>query len=145
MAYMMRRLLWTLPIMLGVLTLVFFLIHMIPGDPVELMLGEYALPADRELMRDQLGLNRPIALQYAEYLSKTLTGDLGQSLPNRRAVTAMILERLPATLLLRELAELEAGLLVMGAHKKPILKEFFLGSVTKSILNDSTVPLFLYH
>ncbi|MCZ6645836.1 MAG: ABC transporter permease [SAR324 cluster bacterium] len=98
MAYMMRRLLWTLPIMLGVLTLVFFLIHMIPGDPVELMLGEYALPADRELMREQLGLNRPIPLQYAEYLKNTLSGDLGQSLPNRRPVTAMILERLPATL-----------------------------------------------
>ncbi len=98
MAYMMRRLLWTLPIMLGVLTLVFFLIHMIPGDPVELMLGEYALPADRELMREQLGLNRPVALQYAEYLRKTLSGDMGQSLPNRRPVTAMILERLPATL-----------------------------------------------
>ncbi|MCZ6626820.1 MAG: ABC transporter permease [SAR324 cluster bacterium] len=84
--------------MLGVLTLVFFLIHMIPGDPVELMLGEYALPADRELMREQLGLNRPIPLQYAEYLKNTLSGDLGQSLPNRRPVTAMILERLPATL-----------------------------------------------
>lgn len=50
----------------------------------------------------------------------------------------------PAQLLLREVANLDAGLLVIGTHKKPVLKEFFLGSVTKTILNESTVPLFLY-
>ena len=51
----------------------------------------------------------------------------------------------PAQLLLREVADLDAGLLVIGTHKKPLLKEVFLGSVTKTILNESTVPLFLYH
>ncbi len=98
MAHAMRRLLWTLPIMLGVMTLVFFLIHLIPGDPVDLMLGEYALPGDREQLRERLGLNRPVAVQYLEYMASTLTGDLGDSLQNRRPVADLIWERFPATL-----------------------------------------------
>ena len=97
MAFLLRRLLWTLPIMLGVLTLVFFLIHLIPGDPVELMLGEQALPTDRQQLREQLGLDRPIAAQYAHYLGRTLSGNMGRSLHSRRPVTELILERLPAT------------------------------------------------
>ncbi len=97
MKYLMERLLWTLPILLGVMTLVFFLIHLIPGDPVELMLGEYALPADREQLREELGLNRPVAEQYLTFLGNTLTGDLGASLQERRPVAALIWERLPAT------------------------------------------------
>lgn len=109
MAYLTRRLLWTAPIMLGVLTLVFFLIHLIPGDPVELMLGEQALPADREQLRDQLGLNKPLATQYINYLGQTLSGDMGTSLHARRPVTAMILERLPATV------ELMLGAMLVAA------------------------------
>jgi peptide/nickel transport system permease protein len=97
LAFLLRRLLWTLPIMLGVLTLVFFLIHLIPGDPVELMLGEQALPTDRQQLREQLGLDRPIAAQYAYYLGRTLSGNMGRSLHSRRPVTELILERLPAT------------------------------------------------
>lgn len=109
MAYLTRRLLWTAPIMLGVLTLVFFLIHLIPGDPVELMLGEQALPADREQLRGQLGLNKPLATQYINYLGQTLSGDMGTSLHARRPVTAMILERLPATV------ELMLGAMLVAA------------------------------
>ena len=98
MEFLLRRLLWTLPVLLGVLTLVFFLLHLVPGDPVDVMLGESALPADREQMRAQLGLDRPIAVQYAVYLRNTLSGDLGTSFTSRRAVAAEIVERLPATL-----------------------------------------------
>lgn len=97
MAFLLRRVLWTLPIMLGVLTLVFFLIHLIPGDPVDLMLGEQALAIDRQHLREQLGLDRPIAAQYFRYLGSTLSGDMGRSLHSRRPVTELILERLPAT------------------------------------------------
>ncbi len=98
MEFLLRRLLWTLPVLLGVLTLVFFLLHLVPGDPVDVMLGESALPADREQMRAQLGLDRPIAVQYVVYLRNTLSGDLGTSFTSRRAVVAEIAERLPATL-----------------------------------------------
>ncbi len=98
MTFLFQRLLWTLPVLLGVLTLVFFLLHLVPGDPVDVMLGESALPADREQMRAQLGLDRPIAVQYVVYLRNALSGDLGTSFTSRRAVMAEIAERLPATL-----------------------------------------------
>lgn len=97
MQFFLTRLLWTLPILLGVLTLVFFLIHLIPGDPVALMLGEQALPADVRLMRERLGLNAPLGVQYVQYLADTLSGDLGISLRSERPVAALIAERLPAT------------------------------------------------
>ncbi len=98
MEYLFRRLLWTLPVLLGVLTLVFFLLHLVPGDPVDVMLGENALPADRALMRAELGLDRPLATQYVDFLRRTLSGDLGTSFGSRRPVTHEIAERLPATM-----------------------------------------------
>jgi len=97
MRYVVERLLWTGPILLGVLTLVFFLIHLIPGDPVDLMLGEQALPADRTALREALGLERPVGVQYVLYLGRTVTGDLGQSFQTRQPVAGLIAERLPAT------------------------------------------------
>ena len=98
MEYLLRRLLWTLPVLLGVLTLVFFLLHLVPGDPVDVTLGENALPADRALMRAELGLDRPLATQYVDFLRRTLSGDLGTSFGSRRPVTHEIAERLPATM-----------------------------------------------
>lgn len=97
MAFFARRAFLTVPIMWGVLTLVFFLIHLIPGDPVDLMLGENARPADRTLLRGQLGLDRPVTQQYFAFLGATLRGDLGQSIHYRRPVASMIAERVPAT------------------------------------------------
>ena len=98
MKYLFQRLIWTLPILLGVLTLVFLLIHLIPGDPVDVMLGEQALAADREQMRAALGLDRPLLAQYASYLGNTLQGNLGDSFRHRRPVAAMIAERFPASI-----------------------------------------------
>ena len=97
MTFFFQRVLWTLPILFGVLTLVFFLIHMIPGDPVDMMLGEQALAVYRAELRAALGLDRPIAHQYVSYLGRTLSGDLGTSLHRRTPVGALIAERLPAT------------------------------------------------
>ncbi len=97
MAYFVRRMLWTVPILWGVLTLVFFLLHLVPGDPVDLMLGENAVLADRIAMRAQLGLDRPLGEQYARYLGHALVADLGRSLHSQDAVTLLIRERLPAT------------------------------------------------
>lgn len=96
--YLARRLLLLIPVVFGVATAVFMIIHLIPGDPVEIMLGEQASPADRESLRKTLGLDRPIAEQYFRYLSGLMTGRLGDSLHHRRGVTALVLERLPATL-----------------------------------------------
>jgi peptide/nickel transport system permease protein len=95
---LVRRLLWTIPVVLGVLTLVFFLIHFIPGDPIDLMLGEQAAPADRAALRSALHLDDPIPAQYGRFLMGIGRGDLGRSLRTGRPVTEMILGRYPATL-----------------------------------------------
>lgn len=97
-AYIARRFLWVVPVVLGVSTLVFFFIHLIPGDPVELMLGESAEPADKEALREELGLNKPILQQYFHFLGKLFQGDLGRSLHTQKPVLQSILLRFPATL-----------------------------------------------
>ncbi|MGB5833395.1 MAG: ABC transporter permease, partial [Thiohalocapsa sp.] len=97
-----------LVVMLGVSTLVFLLIHLIPGDPVEAMLGESARPADRAAMRHALGLDLPIAEQYLRYLRDIVELDLGRSFQDQRPVVDVIGERLPATLQLTGAALLVA-------------------------------------
>lgn len=94
----MSRLFSALGAMIGVASLVFFLIHLVPGDPVDVMLGESARPADREALRASLGLDQPIATQLTNYFTGLVQFDLGQSLHSRRAVSEMLAERIPATL-----------------------------------------------
>jgi len=91
------RILQAIPTLLGVATLVFFLLHLVPGDPVDALLGETAMPADREALRQALHLDQPILIQYGHYLSGLTTGDWGTSLVDHRPVLARILERVPAT------------------------------------------------
>jgi peptide/nickel transport system permease protein len=92
-----RRLL-TLPItLLGVVTLVFFFVHAVPGDPIDAMLGESAIAADREALRRALGLDRPVVERYGSYLAGLARGDLGRSVHGGVPVAARIVERLPAT------------------------------------------------
>jgi peptide/nickel transport system permease protein len=93
----LRRLLFMLPVVWGVSTFVFLIIHFIPGDPIDLMLGETATQVDRETLRRQLGLDQPLWQQYTTFLQRLVQGDLGQSLHSKRAVRTLIAERLPAT------------------------------------------------
>lgn len=96
--YIVSRLLSAMLVILGVSCLVFFLIHLVPGDPVEIMLGESARPADREALRHALGLHLPVWQQLGHYLSDLVQLDLGKSLHSQRAITELLTERLPATL-----------------------------------------------
>jgi ABC-type dipeptide/oligopeptide/nickel transport system permease component len=96
--FVLRRLLLTLPVLFGVATLVFSLIHLVPGDPVQAMLGESASPVDVADMRARLGLDRPLLVQYASFMAGALHGDLGRSLRTNEPVTSAIAERMPATL-----------------------------------------------
>lgn len=98
--YVIRRFLLAGPLLLGVATLVFSLIHLIPGDPVEVMLGTGAGAADIEGLRRQLGLDRPLLDQYAAFLRGLLKADLGISLRYRDPVASLLAERYPATLAL---------------------------------------------
>jgi len=95
--FLLRRLLLTIPVLLGVATLVFSLIHLVPGDPVQAMLGDSASPQDIADLRGRLGLDRPLLVQYGSFLKGAVRGDLGSSLRTNQTVTAAILERMPAT------------------------------------------------
>jgi ABC-type dipeptide/oligopeptide/nickel transport system permease component len=95
--FVARRVALTIPVLLGVATLVFSLIHVIPGDPAQAMLGEAAPEEDVAALRRQLGLDRPLLEQYAEFLGGLGRGDLGTSLRTGTSVTGQIAERLPAT------------------------------------------------
>jgi ABC-type dipeptide/oligopeptide/nickel transport system permease component len=97
LTYLVRRLLLLFLVLFGVVTLVFFLIHLIPGDPVDIMLGDNALTADKDVLREAMGLDQPLGTQYLGYLGGLLTGDLGQSVHSHRPVLSEILERFPAT------------------------------------------------
>lgn len=95
--FLLRRGLSTIPVVLGVCTLTFLLIHFVPGDPVDIMLGETASIADKEVLRERLGLNKPLPLQYKDFLIGLTQFDLGRSLHSGNAVSSAITERIPAT------------------------------------------------
>jgi len=92
--YLIRRLLLTLPVLLGVATLVFLLIHLVPGDPARSMLGDAASQEEIDRLRDALGLNEPLLVQYKSFLTGLVRGDLGSSLRNGAPVTQEIRDRL---------------------------------------------------
>ena len=96
--YLFHRVLLLLPTLLGAVTLVFFLVHLIPGDPVDVMLGETAGIIDKEELRRALGLDQPVLQQYGQFLIKLARGDLGRSLYEQASVAELIRARLPATI-----------------------------------------------
>jgi peptide/nickel transport system permease protein len=97
-ALILRKSLIAIVVLFGVSTLTFSLSHFVPGDPVEVMLGESASVADRDALRQQLGLDRPIAEQWLTYMRNLLRFDLGVSLHSREPISAMLAERFPWTL-----------------------------------------------
>jgi len=96
--YISLRLLFALPALWLILTMVFLLAHIVPGDPVAQMLGEGARAEDLDQLRHALGLDQPLPLQYARYLGGVLRGDLGESFRFQQPVAGVILSRYPATL-----------------------------------------------
>ena len=95
--YIARRLLSLIPVLIGVSIVVFSLIRMIPGDPVTVMLGERARPQDIERVREEMGFNRPIYIQYMEWMGNVMQGDLGTSIINRTPVMGELKYRFAAT------------------------------------------------
>jgi peptide/nickel transport system permease protein len=98
MRQLRHRLAALLPVALGVATLTFALIHLVPGDPVSAMLGDYAAPSDVAGMRHDLKLDLPLWKQYCDFLVGLARGDLGQSISQHEPVARLICERYPATL-----------------------------------------------
>ncbi len=106
--YLVRRLLLTIPVLFGVATLVFTLIHLVPGDPAQSMLGEGASQEEIAKLRASLGLDEPLLAQYRSFLAGVVRGDLGSSFRYNTPVTTQILDRLPNTALLAVAAMLVA-------------------------------------
>lgn len=109
--YFLQRLLLLLPTLIGALSLVFVLIHLIPGDPIEVMLGETATAADKEELRRSLGFDQPLSAQYRSFLVKLAAGNLGRSLYEQANVSEIVAARLPATLELAITAMIMATLI----------------------------------
>ena len=101
---MFKRLLNTAIVIFGVLLLTFLLIHLVPGDPVEVMLGESASMADREALRTELGLDQPLLQQFGSYLSKLGHGDFGHSIHTKTPIVDLVKTRYPATVKLASLS-----------------------------------------
>jgi ABC-type dipeptide/oligopeptide/nickel transport system permease component len=108
---MIRRLTTLLPVVAGVLCLTFALLHMVPGDPVDVMLGESASAADRLLLKAQLGLDQPLHVQFGQYVLNLFQGDFGVSIHTQTPITQLLAQAYPATLLLAVTA-LSIGLLI---------------------------------
>lgn len=97
--YLTRRLLTSLLVLLGVSALTFSMLHLTPGDPVTALMGRQAVSAERaEALREQLGLNDPLLVQYLRYIGSALRGDLGTSIRTNRPVWEMIAEQMPSTI-----------------------------------------------
>ncbi|MBS1986149.1 MAG: ABC transporter permease [Bdellovibrionales bacterium] len=109
--FLVKRLLAALPVIVGVVTLVFLLVHFIPGDPVSLMLGEFAPESDRVRLRSALGLDLPLWRQYIDFWRHFLDGSWGHSLLRNATVSSLVWQRMPATLLLA-LASLGVALVI---------------------------------
>jgi ABC-type dipeptide/oligopeptide/nickel transport system permease component len=143
--FVFRRIFFTIPVILGVVTLVFSLIHLVPGDPVQIMLGEGAQASDVEQLRHRLGLDRPVFSQYRTYLWNLIRGDLGVSFRFGEPVRRIVAQRYPATL---QLALLSLTTAVMIAVPAGILAATRPGrwldrSVTSATLLGISLPNFV--
>lgn len=96
--FIVRRLIQTIPVVIGVTMLVFSLMHLIPGDPAQIIAGEVAPEAQVEAIRERLGLNDPLHVQYGRYMSNLMQGDLGQSVRSSRSVVDEIKPRIGITM-----------------------------------------------
>ena len=96
--FLIKKIVSFATVIFGVLLLTFLLIHVVPGDPVEVMLGESASVADRDALRADLGLNQPLISQFGGYIGKLAHGDFGQSIHSKTPIIDMLKTRYPATL-----------------------------------------------
>ena len=143
-SYITRRLLMLVPTLLGITALVFLMIHLVPGDPAQVMLGERASPERLEVLRRQLGLDRPLYQQFGRYLTGLLQGDLGRSIKTHAHVADELIARFPATLELTVVSMLLACAIgmtagVVSASRKGSLLDYL--GMTASLIGVS-MPIF---
>ena len=148
--YVIRKLLLLIPTLLAVTVIAFLIVHLIPGDPVQLMVGFEATPADIQRVRAEWGLDQPLPVQYFVFLNNLLHGNLGISITTRRPVLEEILFRFPNSLLLASVAMLISALIgvpvgIVSAQKPYSLMDHsgMLGSIFAVSMPVMSVGLFL--
>jgi len=142
--YVIKRLLSTIPVLLGISLLLFFMLRALPGDPAEVLAGQMATPEDIELIRHQLGLDRPVYIQYALFLGRLAKFDLGRSARTQNPVIQEVWARLPNTVLLAVVAIALACLFgipagIISAVRPYTFLDYF---VTSSALFGMSMPVF---
>lgn len=128
--FIIRRLIQTIPVVIGVTFVVFFIMQLVPGDPAVLLAGEGASKETIEGIREQLGLSRPLYVQYFDYLVNIFHGDFGMSLKNNKPILDEILVRLPITMELAFFSILITIVLGMGAGIISAVKPYSLTDVS---------------
>lgn len=141
MRFLLKRLLLLIPTIWGVVTVVFLLIHLVPGDPVEIMLGENAMAADKAKLRHELGLDKPLGEQYVDYLENLCKLDLGESIFYHEPVAKVIGERYPATLSLAIIAMIVAVFLSIPPGIYAAVKKYSFWDNTTLVLSLIGVSL----
>ncbi len=144
-AYIIRKLLYSVLVLYGVLTITFFINYVLPGDPARLLLGQRADIASVEALRKQLGLDRPLYEQYVNYLWRVLHGDLGRSFATNRDVVETIAERIPATALLAVSAITLASILgiLLGIFSALRANTWFDTTIMTTALLGISLPSFV--
>lgn len=143
--FLLKRFLSSLPVLVGVATLVFFLIHFIPGDPIDIMLGDSAQEVDKALMRSRLGLDKPLSGQYLDFWKNLANGTWGHSITYEESVLSLILRHFPASIWL-SFSSLLVGLClslplgVLSAHKVGSWVDRF---ATSFALIGMSLPIFV--
>ncbi|MCH6264119.1 MULTISPECIES: nickel ABC transporter permease [Neobacillus] len=132
--FILRRLMQTIPVVIGVTFVVFIIMQLVPGDPAVLLAGEGASKDTIEAIREQLGLNRPLYVQYFDYLMNVFRGDFGVSLKNSQPVLEEILVRLPITMELALFSIIITIVLGMAAGIISAVKPYSLTDTTVMIV-----------
>ncbi|HEU4847239.1 MAG TPA: ABC transporter permease, partial [Rubrobacteraceae bacterium] len=142
--YVGRRILQIIPVLLGVSIVVFFMVRAIPGDPAQLLLGQQATQAQVEQVRENMGLDKPVIVQYGIFLADAVRGDFGDSIVTGRPVTTELLARLPATLELTAFAMLVAILVGVPVGVISAVKQYSLLDKFTSVLalTGISMPIF---
>jgi peptide/nickel transport system permease protein len=144
--YIIRRLVLLVPTVLGVSILVFLMMHFIPGDPVSLLLGDYYTEATAKAIRAQYGLDKPLYIQYALWLSRLFVGDWGQSIIANRPIFDDLVQRIPVTLELIVLSMSFALLIAIPAGVTAALKPYSwrdYSAMTTALIGVSVPEFFM--
>ncbi|MGH7411978.1 MAG: ABC transporter permease, partial [Candidatus Methylomirabilis sp.] len=139
--YVIKRMLQAIPLLLGIATITFFIVHLAPGDPMDVYLEErYRREVDPqviELIRKKYGLDQPVHVQYMKWIGNLVTGDLGESFRYRRPVASLLAERIPYTLQLAALALLFDALFGIALGIVSAVKQY--SAVDKSVTVGSLI------